>query len=206
MRDEIPPVRAVAELPWLVASRLAGREVDGPWINAPAVRYLRTIVQPQWRVFEFGSGRSTVWYAKHVASVVAIESAPQWHREVQEKLSSAENAAVELMPAREFPARIEREQDQAFDLIVVDGPDHDESGSRLPPELDRTGCVSAAIPKLRPGGVLLLDNSDEPRYRTVDGILAGWRSVRLSGFLTSPLTPTESTFYWKPPESNAPEL
>src|ERR1019366_2688084 len=171
---------------------------DGPWINAPALRFLKGIIRPQWRVFEFGSGRSTIWYAKHVASVVALESAARWHAQVEQDLARYDNAAVELLSAREFPSRMRNELDSTFDLVVVDGPDADECGCVLPPELDRTGCICASVTKVRPGGVLVLDNSDLPRYRQADSTLAGWRCVRISGFTTSPLTPMETSFYWRP--------
>ena len=198
MRGELVPLRALAGLPWLVANRAAGRDLDGPWINALALRFLRRIIQPEWNVFEFGSGRSTLWYAEHAASVVALESAPDWHAQVHHMVSRYAHATVELLPARQFPSRVAMEPDNTFDLIVVDGPDQDESGRDLPPELDRTGCVVAALSKLRPGGVLLLDNSDRPRYRRIDATLADWHRVRLSGFSTRPLTPLETTFYQKP--------
>jgi predicted O-methyltransferase YrrM len=198
MRGELPPPRALAELPFLAALRVAGREIEGPWLNAPSLRFLKRLVRPGWRVFEFGSGRSTTWYAKRVASVVALESARDWYQEVAAHLAPVDGARVELLPAREFPARLEKERDSFFDLIVVDGPGVDEHGSELPSELGRTGCVHASITKVRPGGVIMLDNSDLPRYRQVDSALTGWRKVRLSGFSTSPLTPTETTFYWRP--------
>lgn len=105
---------------------------------------------------------------------------------------------VELLPARDFPSRIAREPDSSFDLVVVDGNERDESGNDLPPGLDRTGCVLAAMTKVRPGGVLLLDNSDLPRYRRVDKTLTDWHCVRISGFSSYPLTPWETTFYRKP--------
>jgi predicted O-methyltransferase YrrM len=41
-----------------------------------------------------------------------------------------------------------------FDLIVVDGR-------------ERVRCVRAALPRLAPGGVLLLDDSQRRRYRSV---------------------------------------
>jgi hypothetical protein len=198
LRGELVPSRALAGLPWLVANRLAGRDPDGPWFNTLALRFLNDTIQPHWKVFEFGSGRSTLWYARHAASVVALESTPHWHAKVNEMVSRYANATVELMPARGFPSRIALEPDDTFDLIVVDGPDQDESGNHLPVELDRTGCVIAALAKVRPGGILLLDNSDRPQYRRIDATLADWHQVRLSGFSTKPLTPLETTLYWRP--------
>ncbi len=201
MRDELVPPAAVAALPALVVARLLGRTPEGPWFCTPAVDFLVRILQPHWRVLECGSGRSTLWYARHARSVLALEDLPAWHAEVNRMLAGHENASVELLPARRFPARIGAEPPESFDLVVVDGNEHDEHGARLPPEADRTACVLAAMPLVRPGGVLILDNSDLPAYRRVDQPLASWHSTRLRGFPNAPMTPTETTFYWKPPSS-----
>lgn len=50
MRGDFVPLRAIAELPLLIVKRVAGREPDGPWINAPALRFLKRIIQPDWHV------------------------------------------------------------------------------------------------------------------------------------------------------------
>lgn len=198
MRGELVPLRAGADLPWLIARRLAHRPPDGPWLNAPALRFLKRIIRPDWTVFEFGSGRSTVWYARRVASVLALESDANLHMQVSRRLALCDGAHVELVPAEGFPDRARREPDDAFDLVVVDGAEQDEFGVDLPPERDRTACVAAAKTKVRPGGILLFDNSDVPRYGRIDDILAGWHRVRFSGFSSYPLTPWETSFYWRP--------
>lgn len=201
MRGEIVPAGAVADLPALVMARLLGRTPEGPWFCTPAVDFLARILQPHWRVLECGSGRSTLWYARNAHSVLSLESDPAWHAEVKRLLADHANASLELLPPEKFPARMNAEQPESFDLVVVDGSEHDDSGVRLPPDSDRTACVLAAMPLVAPCGVLILDNSDMPAYRRVDGPLATWHSTRLRGFPNAPLTPTETAFYWKPPTS-----
>ena len=96
-------------------------------------------------------------------------------------------------PGCRVPARIAREPDESFDLIVVDGLDEG-----LPVEQGRVGCARAAAGKVRAGGLLMLDNSDRPAYREVDDLLEGWEIRRFVGFPASPFTPTETTFYRRP--------
>jgi len=193
-RNELVPLPAIArDLPVLVARRLLRRTPTEPWLTREAVRFLRTAIQADWDIFEIGSGTSTAWYARRARSVIAIESDPIWQRHVASSLAEHPNATVEAVAAYDFPARIAREPDEAFDLVVVDG-----SEAGLSPDEGRVGCVRAAAPKVRAGGILLLDNSDWPRYAPVDAILESWRCVRFRGFTTGPLTPIETTLHWRP--------
>jgi predicted O-methyltransferase YrrM len=58
----------------------AAVDADGPvpWFTYPAIRQLERMVSPQWRVLEFGSGFSTLWWAQRVAEVVSVEHDPGW--------------------------------------------------------------------------------------------------------------------------------
>src|ERR1044071_7895716 len=49
-----------------------------PWFTYPATRYLARLVQPHWRVLEYGSENSTRWWARRVAQFVAVERCPAW--------------------------------------------------------------------------------------------------------------------------------
>jgi len=44
-----------------------------PLYTTPAIQYLETLVNPEWRVFEYGSGGSTEYYQRYCAEVRAIE-------------------------------------------------------------------------------------------------------------------------------------
>lgn len=198
LRGEFVPKRALIGLPALLLARIDGRALPGPWINREAVRYLDVRMRPDWRVFEFGSGISTAWYAKRAGSVLSVEDSPEWQARTQAALSDLENATVELVSRADYPLRVAQEPDDSYDLIVVDGL---EDG--LPVSDGRVGCVRAAMSKVRPGGTLMLDNSDRPHYSVVDEILASWTIHRIAGFPGQPLTPTETTFYIRPSESSA---
>ena len=53
-----------------------------PWISYPAVFILRDRVKSTFRVFEFGSGYSTLWWAKNVAHVTSCEHDADWSRTI----------------------------------------------------------------------------------------------------------------------------
>ena len=51
------------------------------------------------RVFEYGSGASTIWRARRALSVVSVEHERDWHSVVSQRLSPYQNAAVGLIDA-----------------------------------------------------------------------------------------------------------
>src|ERR1051325_7819626 len=56
-----------------------GYRIPRPWIAANALRALRKRVSTSWRVFEWGSGMSTLRYERHCAEVHAVEDNSNWY-------------------------------------------------------------------------------------------------------------------------------
>lgn len=137
---------------------------DHPWISPGSIQWLDTHLRKDMQGFEWGSGRSTAWFARRLAGITSIESDEEWHGTVSEKLraSCLENVTLRFIPLEhefreryspyypELPAyvrAIETFPDQSLDFVVVDGH-------------YRQPCIWAALPKIKPGGYLLLDNSN----------------------------------------------
>lgn len=146
---------------------------DVPWWTFEAsdrvARFLAT--RPQARVFEWGSGASTLWLSRRAGTVTSIEHDAEWGAIVDPVLP--DNAVVKVVPPR--PAAGDRddvrsdkpgfegldfsdyvaaldETDVLFDLVVIDGR-------------ARGACFHRAVSRLAPGGVLVFDNVDRERYR-----------------------------------------
>jgi hypothetical protein len=66
-----------------------------PWWNERATRYLSQHLSPGARVFEWGSGASTVWLMNQGADVTSVEHNPEWHAKVLERCPAAN---VHLIP------------------------------------------------------------------------------------------------------------
>lgn len=167
---------------WLFArarSRMGSRSAlqDAvPWVPFDVCVWLREHVGAKSRVFEWGSGGSTVFLGSRVESLVSIEHELEWYERVRAELARRGLSRVDyrwMAPEPEppngqryssgysltrglgFRAYVEaiREfPDQAFDLILIDGR-------------ARTSCLEAAWSKVRHGGHILLDNSDYARYQ-----------------------------------------
>lgn len=134
------------------------RHPDSPWLTPAAVGILDGWLRPGDTVFEWGSGRSTAWFARRVSQVSSVEHDPQWFSEVEEQLQRSQGASVAryLHPAHEgvndesshdYVTAIGVLADETVDLVLVDG-------------LHRDQCALNAVQKLRPGGLLVLDNAD----------------------------------------------
>lgn len=120
-----------------------------PWICYPAIELLETFLHRDSRVLEFGSGMSTIWYAKHAGEVYAVEDSGPWHARVAGLVSAAHLNNVHLHYAERIDeySQFMATDSAGFDLIVVDGN-------------YRHQCTMEALPLLRNGGIFYLDNSD----------------------------------------------
>ena len=78
-----------------------------------------------------------------------------------------------MSPVEDFPREVDSLPDDAFDLVVVDFLEA--------PSVTRIDCLDPAMHKVRPGGYLLLDDSDRPGYAKAFELLAGWPFRRFVG-------------------------
>jgi len=202
-----------------------GRSLVGeakPWIPFEAANWLEHYLKSDMKVFEYGSGGSTIFFAERVAQVISIEHDKKWHTLVSRALvrrritncsyqlhepkpiagtpspplappaTSASLAIDESQNSRfilddyyagttvhEYVEAIDVHPDHTFDLVLVDG--------RV-----RTECIQHAIPKIKPGGYLMLDNSNNADVAEIvqklqpyphtefRGIAPGWPPTRWS--------------------------
>lgn len=120
-----------------------------PWYTYPAIEYLSQFDYRDKKVFEFGCGNSSQFWAKRAQKVISIEDNPlyleKWHQEFD----------WDNLPALEIRHREQGEayynailEDKTYyDLIVVDGK-------------CRSDCARTAMERLAEGGLIILDDSD----------------------------------------------
>jgi hypothetical protein len=116
-----------------------------PWYSYPAIEYIRNLDLRARRVFEYGTGMSTFFYASRAASVTSVEDNAEWANLIR----SQKPGNVEIKHREETDAYINavREDGFKYDIIVVDG-------------LARRRCAEAALSAMHPDGLIILDNSD----------------------------------------------
>lgn len=179
-------------LPAAVGRARLGRVPERPWIVPAAVGWLGRRARRDWRVLELGSGRSTVWLARRAGSVLSFDDNEHWLARASELLDGAgiENAELRHLAVADFASAVAELPSESFDLIVVDFLES--------PQADRVEAVRAAREKVRPGGYLLLDDSDRPGYAGAWELLAGWRTRRFSGVKDEWPEACETTVFRRP--------
>ena len=124
-----------------------GRAV--PWYTYPAIEYLRQLDFSGKDVFEYGSGNSTLFWGAAAKRVVSAEEDEAWYATLKPKVAANCDLILETDLARYVD--VIRRYPEGFDVIVVDGASRGRT---------RLKCSRAALECLRPGGLIILDNSD----------------------------------------------
>jgi hypothetical protein len=120
-----------------------------PWYTYPAIEFLEQLDFRDRTVFEYGSGMSTLFWARIAKRVVSVEDDEHWYEKIVRQAPQNCRVVLETDVAK-VPGILEQTGEQ-FDVIVVDGPAR--GGTRLK-------CCRAALRALRTGGLIILDNSD----------------------------------------------
>jgi predicted O-methyltransferase YrrM len=145
-----------------------------------------------------------LFFAERVRDLVSVEHDPRWHARTAEALAAAgignctyllrppepredfrfasSDPAYEGLDFAEYVAAVEAYPDGSFDLVSVDGR-------------ARTACVLAARSKVKPGGLILLDNSDRPEYAAAAAALASSQRLDFSGIAPYSTEVTQTTIW-----------
>lgn len=153
-----------------------------PWMTYDAVDFLSRICHPDMEVFEWGSGGSTLFFAARCKEVHTVEHDPDWRGFLTKKMEELHvmNVNIREIPGsriddfnerdyrnpddfvsndrksaglsfEEYVKAIDPFPEEHFDLVVVDG--------RV-----RNCCIKRAIPHVKRGGYLIVDNTDRSYY------------------------------------------
>lgn len=170
---------AIHDLEGLVA-------LDVPWWTYRAIDAVSDFLEtrPDARVFEYGSGASTIWLARRAGHVTSVEHHAGWHGRMTAELAArsdlcpvelnfiapdtakatdalyiSEKAGEKGQSFAAYARAIEDRPEALYDLIVIDGR-------------ARNACLAHAMRHLAPGGMIVYDNSTRNRYA---------RAIRKSG-------------------------
>ncbi len=168
---------------------------DHPWLTRTANTVLNSWLKKTDVGLEFGSGRSTVWFAKRVGKLTSVEHHDQWTVKVREMLVTNKLTNVDHQLHV-----MDRPEDNAADASYVKAIDQFADNSLdfcLDDGVYRNYCALHVLDKLRPGGLLVVDNVNwylpsntrSPASRSlkdgpVDGVwkeveqkIANWRRI-----------------------------
>ena len=161
-------------------SNYSNLENEMPWITYSSIDKLNKLLNIEMKVFEFGSGGSTLYYSKRVKEIVSVEHEPDWSNNVENiiKAQKIKNIKILLRKAESHYNRsfsdlpysstmdkkysgfafnnyvntIDEFPDHYFDLIVIDGR-------------ARPYCLKHSLIKLKQGGFIVYDNVERLSYQ-----------------------------------------
>jgi len=185
---------------WLIALRPGATPFGDcvPLISFEAKAWLEGYLANRSRVFEYGSGGSTLFIARRAGQFVSVEHNKSWYDLLSKLLKEsgfknyeyflrepkfigkepADNADyrnyADASPQysgcsfKSFCEVIDKFPDSFFDLVFIDG-------------VARPSCIFHSINKIRAGGFLMLDDSERKGYGPVIELLTGWHQKVFRG-------------------------
>lgn len=184
---------------WLISNIVPGRSaiLDAvPWITFEARDWLNSHLAGDMSIFEYGSGGSTIYFSRSGGKVISVEHDPVWHDAVSATLRKLGIVNVDYRleppsPTRNsdggdigpgtFRSHVQKDMDFSsyvnsissvpdgtLDVVFVDGR-------------ARNSCISLAKGKVKPGGVLVLDNSERREYDPGRAVMNDWEVLEFWG-------------------------
>ena len=175
---------------------------QSPWTTPASIVFFDKVLTKNMTGLEYGSGRSTIFFARRLGQLVSIEHHPQWYEKVkkllqQQKLSNVTYLLIpeqgnnpgpdnQKLEARlnkmdgseerpefaEYYNKVNEFADGHFDFVLIDGR-------------ARVKCGLNAMNKLKSGGIFVLDNSERPRYQPLHRALESWPKTETTTGLTN---------------------
>ncbi|SDZ80340.1 hypothetical protein SAMN05192529_10213 [Arachidicoccus rhizosphaerae] len=187
---------------WLVQigyvnSFISGEPVDlfynpVPWMNYSLFSFLAERINKNFEVFEFGSGNSTLFFAKHVRELYSIEYDKKWFDLISKKIIVQELNNVRYIYCELGNAYSNKivQIDTFFDMVIIDGR-------------QRVECAIRAYSKLKDSGVLILDDSDRVKYKEIFDFyqIKGFAFVTFSSVKPNGFGAEYSTIFYKKGEN-----
>lgn len=171
-----------------------------PWTTPASILFFDKVLSKEMIGLEYGSGRSTIYFASKLKKLVSIEHYEGWYNKVKKELENnqiinveyhlilkqdtpdkTDDSDVELNklvgsePRNDFANyynKVSEYSDGYFDFVLIDGR-------------AREKCGLNAINKLKSGGIFVLDNSERPRYNALHDALSTWPKVETTSGLTN---------------------
>ena len=127
-----------------------------PWMTYEAIEFLQKNINQNCDIFEFGCGTSTLFFSSKAKSVTSLETRGNWLEFVRSKLIK-DNTELNLMEDGLTNKNYEKfaiDSKKKFDFIIIDS-------------LKRFECAINSIDAIKPGGAIILDDSERKNYAKI---------------------------------------
>lgn len=155
------------------------------WLTYSFMDFLENRLNKSIKLFEFGSGNSTLYFSKYVHSVTSVENNKEWYEKFKEKPNNVTIYYKEIEYTNEY-SRFTKTLDIKFDMIIIDGR-------------NRVNCIKNSLDSLTETGVLILDDSERVDYKTAIDFLKnnGFRKIDFWGLAPGVFYKKCTTLFYK---------
>ena len=123
-----------------------------PWVTYSFIDFIEDRLTKELEIFEYGSGNSTLWYAKKAKFVTSVEHDKGWHEKIKNDMPQNVSLYYEELEYGGNYSKFAQSLDKKFDIIIVDGR-------------DRVNCVLNSIRCISKKGIIVLDDSEREQYQ-----------------------------------------
>ncbi|WP_367388795.1 class I SAM-dependent methyltransferase [Lewinella sp. LCG006] len=136
-------------------------------------------------MYEYGSGYSTLYFAQRIAKVYTIEYDQEWFNWLAKELPKNVVATYKALEDNEYVNNI-ASINESFDIIIVDGRRRNE-------------CIKASLAKLKPNGVIILDDTHRKKYQSGYALIEekGFKKLNFWGFSNGSIDQKCSTLFYR---------
>lgn len=129
----------------------------------PAIEFLKNTINKNHEIFEFGCGSSTLFFAGRVKKLIGIETREKWLEIAKSELpKDCKNVEITFMEdglTNDLYENAAINSGQKFDFIIIDS-------------IKRFPSATISIDALKPGGSIILDDSERYYYKKIFNFFA----------------------------------
>lgn len=170
-----------------------------PWFSLNAVQFIKNNFNKNWKILEYGSGASTLFFLKNnVSHLISIESNQFWYDFLANKIATIYSS--------------KQKSDHVF--IMVNNAINDESYEKLAKNLSknygkfdvviidslkRYKCAINSILAIKDDGIIILDDSERDNYNKIFSFLKerGFASIDFPGYAAGGFRIKNTTIFTK---------
>ena len=122
-----------------------------PWFTYSFIDFLTERLNNKLNIFEFGSGNSTLFFAKRIKHVTSVEHNVEWYNKLIRKIPDNVNLLLSKTDSEDDYVGLIKLSKNKFDIVFIDG-------------IHRNECSHSAVEILSERGVIVLDDSERVEY------------------------------------------
>jgi hypothetical protein len=154
-----------------------------PWFIFDAIEFLKPRLREGMRIFEYGSGGSTLFWLRYGALCVSVDHDPDWYSVVRQRLTPEQERLIDyrlVLPELVKDSGWQGDPADPEGYASLDESFYGYSFHKYVTQIDafpneyfdfilidgraRPSCIKHSVHKVKVGGMLIVDDSARPHY------------------------------------------